>query len=403
VRPFTVYITLQFVQSLLFSLIFTVNLLYHVTVVQLTPLQLVLIGTTLETTVFLFEIPTGVLADAVSRKLSVVIGYLLIGAGFLAEGSLPFFWTVALAQILWGLGYTFTSGATEAWVADEIGEGRASEAFLRGAQAARIGALVAIPISVLMGVIRIALPILIGGGLMVALSAFLAVAMPEKGFTLTASARSTTWGVMRQTVGQAQQLVRRQPALLTLLGIGLFYGLYSEGFDRLWTVHLLDNFAMPLAEELETVVWFGAIRALAMVLGLIGTEVVRQRLDMRRSTTVRRALMLGAGLLVMALAGFGLTGVFWIALILYWTIGALRSISEPLYAIWLNSRIDDPQVRATMFSISGQTDAVGQILGGPALGAIGNRSVRAALVASALILSPVLALYGAAGRSDCAR
>jgi DHA3 family tetracycline resistance protein-like MFS transporter len=46
-----------------------------------------------------------------------------------------------------------------------------------------------------------------------------------------------------------------------------------------------------------------------------------------------------------------------------------------------------------MFSVGGQADAVGQIVGGPAVGAIGNLSIRAALVASALILSPVLPLY----------
>jgi len=110
--PFAVYIALQGLSSLLFSLIFTVNLLYHVTVANLTPLQLVLVGTTLETTVFLFEIPTGVLADVKSRRLSVIIGYVVMGFGFLVEGLLPFFWPLAAAQVLWGLGYTFTSGAT---------------------------------------------------------------------------------------------------------------------------------------------------------------------------------------------------------------------------------------------------------------------------------------------------
>lgn len=61
--------------------------------------------------------------------------------------------------------------------------------------------------------------------------------------------------------------------------------------------------------------------------------------------------------------------------------------------------IDDPQVRATMFSVSSQVDAIGQIGGGPVVGAIGNVvSVRAALVASALMLSPVLPLYSLAIR-----
>ena len=79
------------------------------------------------------EIPTGALADAKSRRASIIIGYFLIGLGFAVEGALPYFATVAFAQLLWGLGYTFTRGATQAWIADEIGPTRAGEAYLRGA------------------------------------------------------------------------------------------------------------------------------------------------------------------------------------------------------------------------------------------------------------------------------
>jgi DHA3 family tetracycline resistance protein-like MFS transporter len=78
VDAFTVYVILRFCASLLFSLIFTVNLIYHVTVVELTPLQLVLVGTILEATVFIFEVPTGVVADVKSRRLSIIVGYALM-------------------------------------------------------------------------------------------------------------------------------------------------------------------------------------------------------------------------------------------------------------------------------------------------------------------------------------
>ncbi len=98
-------------------------------------------GTVLEATVFLFEIPTGLVADVKSRRLSIVVGYALIGLGFIVEGSFPVFAAVALAQVIWGIGYTFTSGATQAWVADEIGEERAGDAYLRGSQAGQVGAL----------------------------------------------------------------------------------------------------------------------------------------------------------------------------------------------------------------------------------------------------------------------
>ncbi len=392
-NPFTIYLILEFSASFLFTLIFTVSQLYYVTVVQLTPLQLVLVGTILEGTVFLFEVPTGVLADVKSRRLSVIIGYALMGVGFMVEGSFPLFATVALAQVLWGFGYTFTSGATQAWVADELGEERAGEAYLRGAQAAQVGALLAIPPSVALGSLVLQLPIVLGGLLMVVLAAFLALAMTERGFKPTLPEERATWGLMLKTVRDARQLVRRQPILLGLLGTGFFYGLYSEGFDRLWTAHLLESFQGPWQGGGEPVMWFGLIEAVLLVISLATTEIVRRRVDTNRSFALGRALILNAAGIVIALAGFGLARSFWAALGLYWLIGAFRNIAAPLHTSWLNLSIDEPQVRATLFSVSGQANAIGQIAGGPAVGAIGNTSIRAALVTSALLLSPVLPLY----------
>ena len=87
----TLYIVTCFFSSFLFTVIFTVNMVYQVEVVGLNALELVLVGTILEITAFCFEIPTGVVADLVSRRLSIVIGFALVGVGFVVEGSLPFF------------------------------------------------------------------------------------------------------------------------------------------------------------------------------------------------------------------------------------------------------------------------------------------------------------------------
>jgi DHA3 family tetracycline resistance protein-like MFS transporter len=407
-NPGTVYLFLQFASSLLFSFIVTVNLLYQVTIVELSPLQLVLVGTTLEAAVFLFEIPTGLLADVKSRRLSIIVGYTIMGLGFILEGSVAAFWAVALGQAVWGLGYTFTSGATEAWIADEVGEAQAGETYLRGSQAARIGALVAIPLSVAVGAVHVRLPIVLGGGAMVLLALVLAAIMTEEGFRPTPpEERASGWWaapvMMLRTMRGARALVRRQPVILLLLGIGLFFGLYSEGLDRLWTPHLLDNFAAPLGDRLQPVVWFGAIRAVAIVLSLVATEWVRRRVDTRHSAALGRALLLIALLIVLSLAGFGLAQTFWLALALFWLVATLRSVAGPLNTAWFNLQIDDPQVRATLFSVSGQVDAIGQIAGGPGVGAIGNRSIRAALVASALLLSPALPLYALAIRRSAKR
>src|SRR5512133_1473980 len=115
---YAVYLLMESITAFCFALIFTANMVYHVTVVHLNPLQLVLVGTLLETVVLIFEIPTGIVADVFSRRLSIWIGLLLIGVGFTIEGLFPTFGIVLLSQLFWGLGATFTSGATQAWIAD---------------------------------------------------------------------------------------------------------------------------------------------------------------------------------------------------------------------------------------------------------------------------------------------
>jgi DHA3 family tetracycline resistance protein-like MFS transporter len=399
-RPFAVYLLMQFSSAVIFAFIFTVDMVYQATVVGLSPLQLVLVGTALEATVFLFEVPTGVVADVNSRRLSIIVGYVLMGAGFVLEGAIPAFAAVLAAQCLWGLGYTFTSGATQAWITDEVGEARAADAFLRGSQAGRVGSLIAIPASIALGSAGVALPIIFGGGALILLAGVLALTMTEAGFTPTPPAARTPWGMMRKTVGDARALVRRQPVLLTLLGISLFYGLYSEGFDRLWTPHLLGDFTVPWLAPVDPVVWMGVIRAVSAVISIAATEVVRRQVDVERSAPIARVLIALTVLITAALIGFGTVRTFWVAVVLLWILGMLRSVSGPLYDAWFNRRIDDPQVRATMFSVSGQANAIGQIAGGPAVGAIGNVSMRAALVISGVLLAPNVALYAAARRHE---
>ena len=78
-----------------------------------------------------------------------------------------------------------------------------------------------------------------------------------------------------------------------------------------------------------------------------------------------------------------------------------RSLLGPLYTTWLNRQITDSSVRATVLSISGQANAVGQATGGPVLGVVGNTfGIPAAIVAGALTVLPAAALYARALRHD---
>jgi DHA3 family tetracycline resistance protein-like MFS transporter len=72
-----VYLSIEFTASVFFSMMFVSMSLYEATVAGLTPLQLVLVGTTLEVSAFIFEVPTGIVADVYSRRLSIITGYMM--------------------------------------------------------------------------------------------------------------------------------------------------------------------------------------------------------------------------------------------------------------------------------------------------------------------------------------
>ena len=116
--------------------------------------------------------------------------------------------------------------------------------------------------------------------------------------------------------------------LLTVLGIGVFYGMFKVGFNRLWPYNLLHHFTFPALGGLTLVIWFCIIEAGIVVTNWIGIEIVRR-------------------------------------------------------------------------CVKGQVDAFGQIVGGPILGLIATVfTTQAALIASAIILSPALLLYAHTLRRD---
>ncbi len=109
-RAYPVYLGIKGSFALFFTMWGTVASVYRIEVVHLDPLRLVLLGTALEVAVFLFEVPTGVLAGTYGRRRSVIRGCILMGSGFAPEGAIPTFAAVLSAQAVWGIGYTFIAG-----------------------------------------------------------------------------------------------------------------------------------------------------------------------------------------------------------------------------------------------------------------------------------------------------
>ena len=395
-KPSHIYLLIEIAASVFFPMIFVASSLYQITVAGLSPLQLVLIGTTLEVAAFVFEIPTGIIADIYSRKLSIIIGYILMGLGFLIEGFFPAFLPILIAQVIWGLGYTFTSGAEEAWISDEIGEDKANRLFLRATSVGLYASLFGMGLAVLVGGENISIPIRLGGLGLILLGIVLIFSMPETGFKPVPNEERNTWNQMVFTFKEGITAVRSRPRLITILGIGLIFGLYSEGFDRLWVKHMLDSFDLPAIFAGSQVAFFGALRAVGTIATIIVMHGVEKRLDTSHPQAIGRAMLIITGLISVSLMGFAISPILGLSLSIYLLITVLRRVAEPLYTAWMNQKLDSG-TRATVLSISGQVDAIGQIAGGPGVGLIAKLvSVVAAIFTSGLLLSPGLFLIGRA-------
>ena len=398
-RASSVWYAYEAAASFLWALPFTVTAYYFVTEVGMSPLQLVLVGTVMEVSVFLFEIPTGVVADTVSRRLSIIVGNVVMGLAFVVVGAFAEVWPILLGYAIWGLGWTFTSGAMDAWLADEIGEERLTGVYLRGAQVSRVFSILGMAASVGLALADLRLPIVLGGIGTIGLAAFYVVWMPETGFRPAARGEGGALGHMVGTARAGGRLVRSRAALVAILGAAAFVGMWSESYDRLWQAHLIEDIGLPSVAGLDPVVWFGILGIVGTLVSIVVAVPVGRRLQHGSTARVAHALTWLYASLAASSFVFALAGSLWLALLGSYGVFVTRQVSGPLFAAWLNRSIDDSAVRATTLSIVNQADAVGQWTGGPAIGALGTvSSIRVALVAATACLVPAVGFLRSATR-----
>ena len=387
------YLLFSAITAMCFSLVATVMIVYHIEIVHLNPLQLILVGTTLELACFIFEIPTGIVADVYSRKLSIVIGGVLTGVGFILEGSISSFIFVLVAQIVWGLGSTFISGSLEAWIAEEEKNKDLDEIYIKGAQAGQIGAFIGIVLSTVIANFSVRLPIIVSGVLFIILALFLWLYMPENNFKPSAPGDLNTFKKMVYTFKSGLKFVKSKSIIMILLAVTLFYGLSSEGYDRLSNAHFLQDTTLPKLGNLNSVTWFGIFGILGMILSFIVMHFMAKNLKNEDNRKNGKLLLCINILYISSMLIFALTRNFSLMLIAYLATNTFRIINEPIFSAWLNGHIDDNS-RATVLSINGQMNSLGQILGGPIIGIIAtNISVSIGIVCTSLLVAPVLVLY----------
>lgn len=401
VNPYRLYLAMRVGLSFLVALGFTTVIVYRVEEGGMNPFELMMVGTVLEVTYLVFQLPTGFLADLVSRRACVVAGYGVYAGGLAWMGFSAEFWVHLAAQVLLALGAALMSGAQESWVADETQRAEMTPVYLRATQLSFIGGITGSLLSGALGSIALNLPMLVSGVLMGLGTVVLVAVMPERHFQ-----RPAGDGKVKTVLGQARAEVREQvrasrraprlvPGLVLLLGMTFAFGLWSESYDRLSGAFLLEDIGFPTMWNLEPAMWFSLI-ACAVALGGIGvTEWATRRTARLGSGAIVGMLVLFTAVILAGVIGFGLAQGFWVALVFMLLVSVARPLYEPLVNGWLVVRVE-PKVRATALSARDMFDSGGQIIGGPAVGAIGTAfTLRAALLTGGAVLVPaVLCLVG---------
>ena len=375
---------------------------------------MLLLGTGLEVSYFLLQLPTGVLADIVSRRLCVLAGLFVIGLALVIEASSPSFTNLLVAQLVLGLGYALNNGAQEAWIADELAAPREgaepgperpmAAVYMRATQLGLLGTVAGSLLSGLVALGGLNRPLLLGGALICLLAIGTATVMPEHNFrpagreaspaALVRQSRALLAGQLRVT----HRAIVAVPGLALLFVMTMFTGLWSESFDRLWGALLIRDIGFPRIAGLHPAMWFSLLSAAVAVLALGSTEFARRRAERLGADTVPGALLgvtlaIGAGVAAMAS-----THSFAVAVAAYLVISVLRPVTDPLVDGWMVTRID-PSVRATALSARDMFDSGGQIIGGPLVGVVGSlTSIRVALLAGAAALAPAAGCLAAASR-----
>ena len=392
--PVPVFLVMAVVAEMASMTFATMSAVYRITEAGLNPLQLILVGTVLELTVLLTDVPTGVLADVYSRRLSMIVGYVLIGVGYILEGAMPVFASILLAQVVWGLGFTFVSGAFQAWLSDELkDDSKTASVFVKAAKFESIGALVGIGLSAALATIYVGLSLVAGGVIFLALAVFVTLSMSEEGFTPKSSAQRATWRSMAHVLRTGIRTVSLSRVLMALVAIEVFFGMSSEPFDRLWAKHALETFEFPAIADLDPIVWFGVVQAASAVGGVVVIAVAERVVPVDRSWAPRAALSVVNALMIGATLTFALTGSFGIAIGMVVIVYVLHRVAWPFTAAWINRNCES-EYRATVFSLHEQANSFGQVFFGPGMGLLATvRGLRTALIGVAVLLVPPQLLY----------
>jgi MFS family permease len=328
----------------------------------------------------LFEVPTGVVADTLGRRVSFLLSVSVLAAttlmyvalAQLGAGVVAF----AVVSVLMGLGFTFYSGAMEAWLVDALAAsgfiGLLDRVFARGQQVTGAAMLVGTIGGGLLGQVDLALPYVVRAVLLLAVFAIAYVVMHDLGFTpRRVTAAELPAEVARNARAGVEYGWRVRSLRLLILAAA------TQASFTMWAFYAAQPYLLDLLDS--GAIWVSGLVAAGIALAtMAGNQVVTfaSRFCGRRTT-----LLLGAAALQSAAAVLiGLAGSFWLASAGVLLVSLSLGVTGPVRSAYLHQVVPSEQ-RATVVSFDSMVSNAGSIGGQVGLGAFGEaRSVSSAFV-----------------------
>lgn len=320
----------------------------------------------------LFEVPTGVTADSIGRRASYLLGAATLCAGtalywFLWSVQAPF-WCWALASMLLGLGFTFFSGATEAWLVDALHfagyQGSLENAFARGQVASGVAMLLGTASGGLIAQwADLGLPYLVRAGFLVA--TFVAAALLMKDYGFTPARDGSAMLALRRLLHESLQHGLRHPCVRPIMLAGPFtMGVGIFGFYAMQP-YLLQLYGREDAYSIAGLA--ATMVSAAQIGGGLLTPWIR-KLFRYRTMLLFVAGLFASGVLTM----MGLWPNFYAVLTMLAIWAVLFAATMPVRQAYLNGLIPSAQ-RATVLSSDNLLSSLGGVIFQPLLGGVAQR------------------------------
>jgi MFS family permease len=332
----------------------------------------------------IFEIPTGLIADIRGRKLSFALGAITLTLSTLAYFWLwqthgPF-WAWAIVSLLLGLGFSFFSGATEAWLVDALHftgykeslEGVFAKGQALGGAAMLIGSVGG---GLIAQVTNLGVPYILRAIVLAITFIVCLFLMHDMGFTPAKNKSYATQ--LKSTFAAATTLGWKHKPVRWIILAGPFGGV------GIYVFYATQPYLLQLYGKSDAYAIAGIVAAVVAGAQILGGLLVPK---IRTLFKTRTGALIFAGIVnVVAITLLGLIHNFWAAIGLVTVTGLTFALVMPLTQAYINGLIPSEQ-RATMLSIASLFDSGGGAITQPLLGRVADsRGYGASYLVSAAI------------------